>query len=159
MSIVCSGNGNKPNILARLSAHRRAVFAVLPAGLAKGHRGNPAAGMRVERLYGTPVLLSGLATMVLTKPEIGLIAGHYKQHVERLLKLHQATPECVVWFIGGSLPLTAQLHLRQLTLYGMLARLNNGNNILARLARNMFASAKPSYKSRKYFFIIPSPIL
>ena len=152
VGIVRSVHGNRPNILARLSAHRRAVYAVLPSGLARGHRGNPAAGMRVERLYGTPVLLSGLATLVLSKSEIGLIAGHFKQHIERLLKLHKATPECVVWFLGGCLPVQALLHLRQMALFGMITRLNAGNNLLAKHARNMFASAKPS--SRSWFLQI-----
>ena len=103
--------------------------------------------MRVERLYGTPVLLSGLATMVLSKAELALIAGYFKMHVERLLKLHTATPECVVWFLGGCLPIQALLHLKQISLFGMISRLNDGNNILASHARNMFASAKPSSKS------------
>ena len=41
---------NSPSILSRLSAHRRTTYCVLPAGLARGHRGNPAASVRVERL-------------------------------------------------------------------------------------------------------------
>ena len=147
VGIVRSIHGNKPNILARLSAHRRAVFSVLPAGLARGHRGNPSASMRVERLYGAPVLLSGLATMVLSNPEIAIMAGHFKQHIERLLKLHRSTPECVVWFLGGCLPLEALLHLRQLSLFGMICRLNEGNNLLADHARNAFSSFKHSSKS------------
>ena len=42
-------------------------MAVLPAGLAKGDRGNPAANLRVQLLYGAPVLLSGLASLVLSR--------------------------------------------------------------------------------------------
>ena len=37
--------------------------------------------------------------------------------------------------------------LRMLCLFGMIARLNEGNNILAKHARNMFASAKASSRS------------
>ena len=147
VGILRSVHGNRPNILARLSAHRRAVFSVQPAGIARGHRGNPAAGVRVERLYGAPVMLSGLATLVMSNPEEALICGHFKQHTERLLKLHKATPECVVWFLAGCLPAQALLHLRQMTLFGMIARLQDGDNILARHARHVFATAKPSSKS------------
>ena len=35
--------GNMTNIVARMSAHTKAVAAVLPAGLARDHCGNPAA--------------------------------------------------------------------------------------------------------------------
>ena len=152
VGIVRSIHGNRPNILSPLSAHRKAVFSVLPSGLARGHRGNPAAGFRIERLYGIPVLLSGLATMVLSTPEIALICGHLKRHFERLLKLHTATPECVVSFLGGCLPAQALLHLRQATLFGMICRLRNGDNLLANHARNIFASAKSS--SRSWFLQI-----
>jgi hypothetical protein len=147
VGIVRSIHGNKPNILARLSAHRTAVFALLNAGLARGHRANPAASLQVEKLYGIPVLLSGLATMVLAPSDLAVIIGNFKQHVERLLKLHSATPECVVWFLGGCLPFEALLHLRIFSLFGMITRLQNGNNVIASHARNMLASAKPSSKS------------
>ena len=96
VGIIRSIHGNSPNILARLSSHRRAVFSLLPSGLARGHRGNPAASIRVERLYGIPVLLSGLAPLVLSIQEVSILSGHFKQHVERLLKLHRATQEPVV---------------------------------------------------------------
>ena len=147
VGIVRSVHGNLPNIQARLLAHKRAVFSILPAGLAKGYHGNPAAAMRVERLYGAPVMLSGLATMVLTNMEIGLASGHFKQHVQRLLKLHWGTPDCVVWFLSGCLPTEALLHLKQFTLFGMICRLKDGENLLANHARNVFASSKPSAKS------------
>ena len=121
--------------------------------------------MRVERLYGIPVLLSGLATLVLSPTDLAVIIANFKQHVERLLKLHSATPECVVWFLGGCLPFEALLHLRMFSLFGMLARLNGGDNTIANHARNMLACAKPSSKtwfleiqkiSLKY--LLPHPI-
>ena len=147
VGIVRSIHGNGPSILSRLSAHRRAIFSLLPAGLARGHRGNPAAAVRVERLYGIPVLLSGLGSLVLATQEVGLLAGHLKQHMQRLLKLHKATPEPVIWFLAGCLPPEALLHLRMFSIFGMLARLHGGNNILAKHARDVFASARPSSKS------------
>ena len=39
----CSAVGNMAAVLARISSHTRAMHAVLPAGLARGHYGNPAA--------------------------------------------------------------------------------------------------------------------
>ena len=99
--------------------------------------------MRVGKLYGIPVLLSGLATMVLAKSEISTLDGHFKIHVE----LHKATPACVVWFLAGCLPAQAVLHLRQFTIFGMLCRLHEANNVLASHAWHVFATARPSAKS------------
>ena len=64
-----SSSGNLPTILARFIAHNNALGGVLHAGIARGHRGNPAASIHVDRVYGVPVLLSGLAPLVLSEPE------------------------------------------------------------------------------------------
>ena len=123
VGIVRSVNGNLPNLMSRMSAHTNAMRAVLPAGLARGHRGNPAAALRVEQRYGAPVLLSGLAALVHTKAELDILQHHYKLKLESLQHLHKATPQPVVYFLGGSLPLPALLHIRQLSLLSMIAQL------------------------------------
>ena len=128
----CSANGAMGALLARLSAHTRALHAVLPAGLARGHLGNPAASLKVEEMYGLPVLLSGLASMVLGIPELDALDHHYKVTLERLLRLYPRTPAPFVYLLSGRLPARAVLHLRQLTLLGMIARMGS-ESILYRL--------------------------
>ena len=92
VGVVRCSDGNGPNIAARLTAHRRAVFSVLHAGLAKGHRANPSAYLKVESIYVVSVLLSGLASLVLSSKEEKLLDQYYKVHIQRVLRLHQATP-------------------------------------------------------------------
>ena len=72
----------------------------------------PAAALRGQLIYGSFALVLSKAAL----------HHHYKVRLERLQKLHQATPEPVVYFLGGSLPLTALLHLCQLS-PGTIARL------------------------------------
>ena len=127
--------------------------AVLPTGPARGHRVNPAAGLRTELLYGSPVLLSGLPACVLSKAEQDILQHHYKVKLESLQKLHRSTPEPVVYFLGGNLPLPALLHVRQLSLLGMIGRLGP-NHILHRLGCSVLANAKPS--SRSWFLQVRS---
>ena len=127
VGILRSIEGNMPHVLSRLSAHTRAIGAILHTGMAGGHYGNPAASMRLQRLYGCPVLLSGLASLVLNKAEMSVIHHHLKVHLERILKLHKSTPECVVMFLAGSLPASALLHLKMLGLLGMIAHLVRDN--------------------------------
>ena len=115
------------NVLARQAAHTRALYAVLPAGLARDHDGNPAASLRVEKIYGVPVLLSGLSALVLSQTELSSIDHHYKVNLENLQRLYKATPSPVVHFLAGSLPASALLHIRQLSLLGMIARLGPTN--------------------------------
>ena len=93
------------------------------SGLARSQRSNPVASLRVLSLYGTPVLMSGLASLVLSSKEVASLDQQLKRTVESLLKLPARTPAPVVYFISGTLPGTATLHLRQLCLLGMISRL------------------------------------
>ena len=60
VGIVRSVSGNEPAIAARFTAHRKALSSVLHSGIANRHRANPASNLKIEELYGTPFLLSGL---------------------------------------------------------------------------------------------------
>ena len=107
--------GNLQHILQRFANHRKALSAVLPVGLARGHRGNPAASLLVNDIYATPVLFSGLSSLILKSTEVTMIDQYMKQTVQRLQKLMDKTPACVVAFLGGQLPGTALLHMKQLS--------------------------------------------
>ena len=138
VGILRSTDGNVPTILERFSAHKRALAAVMHTGLAKSHRSNPASSVKIESLYAVPVLLSGLAALVLSKKEVNMIDQHYLDTICKLLRLYKNTPRCVVLFLAGSLPGIALLHLRQLSLFSMICRLPQ--NLLHRHAVNYFSS-------------------
>ena len=123
VGVVRSTHGNLPHILERFTAHRKSMFAILPLGLARRHRANPAAALRAHQIYCTPVLLSGLSSMILTNKEIKFINQKIKTTLQKLQKLHDRTPPAVVYFLGGHLPGEALLHQRQLTIFGMVSRL------------------------------------
>ena len=145
VGILRSTLGNGPTILARFKAHRNALAAVLHTGMARGHRGNPSSSIQVDKLYAIPVLMSGLATLVLTVAEIKMIDQHHKETLRRLLRLHEKTPRCVIYFLSGCLPGTALLHLRQLSIFGMISRL--GKSILHEHASNIFSCKTKSPRS------------
>ena len=145
VGILRSVDGNLPHIVARISSHERAIGANLSSGLARSHRANPAASLKIESMYATPVLLSGVASLVLTKVETNMLNQHYKNVLQNLQKLATQTPHSVTHFLAGSLPLTAQLHLRQLGLFGMICRLPD--DPLNIHARNVLTMSKRSCKS------------
>ena len=134
-----------PHILDRVSAHRRAMASVLHAGAALHHCSNPAASLKLESLYGCPVLLSGLPSLILSNRELGIVLRHHKTTLCRLQKLPKTTPDCVVYFLAGSLPSTALIHIRQLGLLGMLARLGD-RSVLHQLGKEALLHHS-SYKS------------
>lgn len=74
-----------------------------------------------------------------------MIDQYMKQTVQRLQKLMDKTPACVVAFLGGQLPGTALLHMKQLSLFGMVSRLPDNNLHLH--AKHILTSARPSASS------------
>ena len=145
VGVIRSPDSNIPHILQRISSHKRALAAVLSSGMSRNHRGNPAASMRVEKVYALPVLLSGLGSLFLLESEVKILSQHYKDTLEALQKLHAKTPEPVVFFLAGSLPFRGYLHIRQLTIFSMICRLQK--NILNRIAQYILTRLPDSAKS------------
>ena len=143
--IRSSTSNNMANILSRLSSYKKQLHSLLPAGLAVHHHANPAARLRAERLCAVPVLLSGLGALVLSKPELNAVYDCHKNTLSRLMRLHDRTPDCAVFFLAGTLPAVALLHLRKLSLFNIICHLEG--NILHALAREILVVARPSTKS------------
>ena len=117
---------------------------------ARGHHGSPASALKIQQIYGTSVLLSGLAALVLSQKEVSLLENHYKTVIERIQKLHSNTPRAFVYLLAGTLPLEGILHSRQLTLFSMICRLKM--DPLYKHAYYMLTTANSS--SRSWFFQI-----
>ena len=109
------------------------MFHVLSCGSARGHRGNPAAALAVERLYSGPTLYSGLASLVLSSSELRSVSLHQKNCLLKLQRLLPRTPTCAVMLLASSLPAEALLAMRKISLLGMIARLGP-NNLLFKQA-------------------------
>ena len=145
VGIIRSSSGNLPHLLDRVSAHRKALFAVLPAGLARRHNANPAASLKVQSTFALPVLLSGVASLTLNSSEFDVLDKHFKQTLRTLLKLPDKTPEPVIYFLAGTVPIKAHVHRRQLTIFGMISRLPD--NILYKLASRILCTELDNSKS------------
>ena len=117
--------------------------------MARGHRGNPAAGLHVDRIYGFPVMLSGLGPLALSKSDLNVINQHHKEIISNLQRLLPCTPRSVIYFLGGSLPGEALLHIRQLSIFGMICRLPK-TSVSHVLATDLIKSEKSACKSWIY---------
>ena len=104
VGVLRSVHGNMPNILSRISSHKKALASVGCAGLSRSARVNPAASLRIHGLYAVPVLYSGLASLVLKTVELNTLVYHYKSTLQQLQRLHEKTPRGVVYLLAGCLP-------------------------------------------------------
>ena len=145
VGILRNTGDNLAHVSNRILMHKKALYALLPAGLAKGHRGNPAAILRINTLYLTPVLLSGVASLVLSKSEADALDSHYAKTLEYLMKLKRNTPRCIIYFLSGSLPAAGMIHRNQFSLFSMICHLQN--DPLRHHAEFVFTSTAPSLNS------------
>ena len=145
VGLTRSPSGNLPHISGRFTAHRKVLDGLLPLGLARGHHGNPAASILIHRTYAIPVLYSGVAALVLKSREVTMLDQYLKRTVQRLMKLAEKTPACVVAFLAGQLPARALLHQHQLVLFGMVSRMPG--SVLHRHATHILTSARPGAAS------------
>ena len=145
VGVVRSTEGNTKHIMTRITAHRRAIAAIAPMGLHRRRRINPSASIRIQKIFRSPVLLSGIPTLVLKASDISLVHNYLKRTIQQHLKLPDSTPHCVVAFLGGTLPGKAEIHLRQLGLFGMISRLPG--SVLYQHARNSLQNTPRSANS------------
>ena len=78
MGIIRSTEGNLPHLLNRIVAHKKALGAKLFSGVARSRCGIPAASVSIEKIYGAPVLFSGLASLVLSRAEVNILLKVHK---------------------------------------------------------------------------------
>jgi len=57
VGVVRSVNGNLPNIMNRIASFKKALGAIASCSLARGHRANPKASLRILSTYCTPVMV------------------------------------------------------------------------------------------------------
>ena len=139
-------SGNLPSLLARIASHKKALGAILHSGMARSHRGNPAASIRKQEIYANPVLFSRLGSLVLNDNEVNVIDQHHKETLRNLQRLLPLTPQAVIFFLAGTLPGTAFLHLRQLSIFGIITRMPD-SNIIRKHATNIYSFEIISPKS------------
>ena len=81
------------------------------------------ASIRAEHCFCTPVLLSGMPSIIIDKHHMEILETHYKGTLKSALCLPKDTPDPFVYLISGSLTLSALIHLRQFSLVLQLNRL------------------------------------
>ena len=86
VGIVRSVDGKLPHIQNHISSHMKALFSVMPAGLGRNQNTNPAVSLRIQSVYANPVLLSGVAPLILSPAEISILHIHHSHCIQNLQK-------------------------------------------------------------------------
>ena len=112
-----------PNIDKHIASARATAYAMLGVGL-HGHGLDASASFKLIRAYIIPRLLYGLEACVLTRTKIEKLEMFYRKLLRQIQNLPQSTAREAVYLLLGTIPLEAQLHLRVLSLFGAITRLD-----------------------------------
>ena len=74
--MVRAVSGGLPHIHQRILSNKRALAKILSMGLSRRHRANPVAALQAETIFATPIHISGIASLILSKREKSILAQH-----------------------------------------------------------------------------------
>jgi len=162
VGVLHSPGSNLASITVRMAGHTRSLYSVISCGMARNHRGNPSASLRVEACYAAPTLFSGLASLLLSPSEMQVLSVHRRLTLQRLQRLHPRTPAPALHFLSGSLPAHALVHKHQFTLLHMVALLGPSNILYQHGIYVLHNSLKNSWftqvRSLSKQYSLPDPI-
>ncbi len=104
---------------------RRTVHMLMDVGL-HGQTGlNPAAAVKVINTYVMPRALYGMGAVILSKEDEAKLNQAHRSLIREIQSLPRNTAKEAIYLLSGCLPVTAELDLKRLTLYGMVARMKD----------------------------------
>ena len=153
---------NMPAVQARIAAHSRALYSVIGLGMAKNHRSPPSTSLKIEALFSSPVLYSGLAPLLLTKQELSTLNVYGRKVLRQLTRLHKGTFSAALYLLSGVPPAEATIHIRQFGLLSMISHLPEDNPLRLIAVQSLTQNPKYSWftslraTSRRYS--LPDPL-
>ena len=134
-------SSNSDVISSRISTAAGACYALMPSGLHGENGISPHATRKIIVAYILPRLLYGLEALIINKTDIANLDRAYKRLLKSLTALREGTADEAVFILLGLLPAEAELHLRILSLFGSITRLNESHP-LRRLALRQAANIR-----------------
>ena len=106
-----------PHLLNRMSAHKKATSLLRFAGSGITHHTNLFARLRAFNVFATPILLSGIPSLIIDKTNSKTLDNFYKTSLKNTLSLPCDIPDPFLFLIAGTLPFNALVSLRQYSLF------------------------------------------
>jgi hypothetical protein len=76
-------------------------YWLITSGVPRKSNANPWVGLRLEMLYGTPVLMFWLSSLVLCTSKMSIIDKCHKDTYQNIQKLLPKTSQCVFTFLAA----------------------------------------------------------
>ncbi|MCG8429955.1 MAG: hypothetical protein MJA29_02130, partial [Candidatus Omnitrophica bacterium] len=135
-----------PDISSKIMLARRTAYALMGVGMHGQNGLDPSSSGRVYETYVVPRLLYGLEAVILRSAQLSELEVFHRKLTRQIQGLPQNTANSAVYLLLGTLPVEATLHLKQLSLFGAISRLEK-EHPLWRIALRQLAIKSPTSKS------------
>ncbi|CAC5416003.1 unnamed protein product [Mytilus coruscus] len=117
----------KININDRISLARRTLDSLIKTGVHGTNGLNPRTSCKIYQVYVIPRLLYGLETLNLQNKDIIALCSFHLSTLKHIQSLPNRTATSAVYLLLGALPITAELHKRQLSFLHSIAMSHNNS--------------------------------
>ena len=137
-----------------MSLARKTSYSLMNSGLHGANGLNAETAYVIFRAYLLPRLLYGLEVLSLTKGQLDQLSIYHIQTLRNMQSLPQRTASAAVYMLLGALPLEAELHKSQLSLFHSVVV--SENECLKSLVQRQLAF---SFNNQNSFFFMVSNVL
>ena len=113
------------NIDSRIALARRTLYSLIKTGVHGTNGLNPRTSYKIFQTYVLPRLIYGLETLNLLNKDLALLTNFHLNTLKQLQSLPARTATPIVYLLLGALPISAELHKRQLSLLYSIAISDN----------------------------------
>ena len=147
-----------PDIDAKITAARQTAYSMLPVGFHGNGGLDPKSSLKIVELYIQPTLLYGLEAAIINSKDMQKLELYYKNLLRQLQSLPKNTASEGIYIMAGQIKLEGYLHLRILSLFGAITRLEKDNPLRLLAIRQLSLPIKTSWfsyvhKIAKYYNI------
>ncbi|KAK3089516.1 hypothetical protein FSP39_004221 [Pinctada imbricata] len=135
---------------------QRALYSMMSSGLHGENGLDPETSVHLLRTYVIPILTYGLEIYLPGREDIKSLDTFLKRTLKHILSLPTTTADPAPYILSGVLPIEGIIHLKALSLFGSISRLDD-SAIEKRIAIRQL-SVK-SHKSPSWFITIESVLL
>jgi hypothetical protein len=120
-----SSDENRINIEERIALARKTLYSLIKTGVRGTNGLNPRTSCKIYQVYVIPRLLYGLETLNLKNKDMATLSSFHLSTLKPLQSLPIRTANSTVYLLLGILPISAELHKRQLSLLHQIAMSEN----------------------------------
>ena len=136
LGITRCSNRSKPDINDRITSARKSAYSLMGTGLHGGGL-NPIVSLHMIETYVIPRLLYGLDAVILNKTDVNKLSLYHRKLLKQIQGLPDRTPSTAIYLLLGAIPVEAHLHIKILSLFGAITRLDKNNPLHKIMIRQM----------------------